>query len=156
MRARELAEEFPTIGLDTDAFEAARLMADRHLPGLIVCDDEGIPYTVLPGSQVLRFLIPGYVQDDPRLARALSEDASDELCRRLARVSVRQMVPKRTDADEIPVVDGDATAFETAAVMARMRSPLVAVVDDGAVVGAIVVGRVLHHLLPPTRGPSAE
>lgn len=150
MRARELAEPFPLVTTETDAMDAARAMAAERRPGLIVCTPEGHPFTVLPGSQVLRFLIPTYVQDDPRLARALDEQASDELCRKLERSWVGDLLPKRQDLDDLPVVDGDATALEVAAVMAQMHSPLVAVVVDDRVVGAITVSRLLDYLLPPT------
>jgi CBS domain-containing protein len=159
MTARKLAQPFPLVTPDTDAMEAAQTMAAQRLPGLIVCDDDGRPYTVLPGSQVLRFLIPTYVQDDPGLARALDEEASDELCRKLVRSTVRDLLPQPPDLDELPVVDIDATALEVAAVMARMHSPLVAtlvvvaVVDHhkggNRVIGAITVSRLLDHLLPP-------
>ena len=64
MRAGQLAQPFPIVGLDTEAMEAARAMAAARLPGLIVCGDDGRPYTILPGSQVLRFLIPDYLQED--------------------------------------------------------------------------------------------
>ncbi|MEO8556155.1 MAG: CBS domain-containing protein [Actinomycetota bacterium] len=149
MTARRLAEPFPTVTTDTDAMDAARVMAAGRLPGLIVCTDGGRPYTVLPGSQVLRFLIPAYLQDDPGLARALDEQASDELCRKLQRITVRDLLPEPPDLDELPVVDGEATALEVAAVMARTHSPLVAVVVDDRVVGAITVSRLLDYLLPP-------
>ena len=36
----------------------------------------------LPGSQVLRFIVPGYVQDDPALARAYDEASADSMCDR--------------------------------------------------------------------------
>ena len=52
------------------------------------------------------------------------------------------------------MVDRDATPLEVAAVMARMHSPLVAVVDGdghGEVIGAITVSRLLDHLLPRGR-----
>ena len=75
MLARELAEPYPVVDLDSDAFAAARLMAERRLPGLIVNGDDGRPWTILPGSQVLRFVVPGYVQDDPALARVYDETA---------------------------------------------------------------------------------
>src|SRR5665648_1292817 len=65
MRARNLIEPFPTVGLDTDALEAAQLMGANGLSGLIVCSEDGSPHSVLPGSEVLRFVIPRYVQDDP-------------------------------------------------------------------------------------------
>jgi len=130
--------------------DAARAMAAGRLPGLIVCTDGGRPYTVLPGSQVLRFLIPAYMQDDPALARALDEQASDEMCRKLEHSTVRDLLPEPADIDELPVVDGDATALEVAAVMAGMHSPLVAVVEHDQVIGAITVSRLLDYLLPLT------
>ena len=150
MSARTLAEPFPTVTTDTDAMDAARAMAAGRLPGLIVCTDDGRPYTVLPDSQVLRFLIPAYLQDEPGLARALDEQASDEMCRKLERSTVGDLLPDRQDLDELPVVDGGATALEVAAVMARMHSSLVAVVVDGQVVGAITASRLLDYILPPT------
>ena len=84
MRAGQLAQPFPVVGLDTEAMEAARAMAAARLPGLIVCDDDGRPYTVLPGSQVLRFLVPDYVQEDPALARALRRGGLRRAVRELA------------------------------------------------------------------------
>jgi len=152
MTARKLAQPFPLVTPDTDAMEAAQTMAAQRLPGLIVCGDDGRPYTILPGSQVLRFLIPTYMQDNPGLAGALDEQASDELCRKLVRSTVRDLLPRPQDLDELPVVHADATSLEVAAVMARMHSPLVAVVDDDGgnrVIGAITVSQLLDHLLPP-------
>ncbi len=154
MRARELAEQFPIVALTTDALTAARTMGDQRHPGLIVCDGEGHPHTVLPGSQVLRFMIPGYIQDDPALARVYDERGSDELMTRLSHKTVQELLPKRQDRDELPVVDPDATSLEVAAVMARMHSPVVAVVDENAqVLGAITVSRLFEVLFPA--GPVA-
>ena len=150
MRARDLAEPFPVVDLETDALEAARLMADRRLPGLIVCGADGRPFTVLPGSQVLRFIIPGYVQEDLALARVYDEQASDELLGKLTDSTVRDVLPRERDVDELPIVDHDATTIEVAAVMARMHSPIVAVVDGGELLGAITVSRLLDHLLRAT------
>lgn len=155
MTARKLAQPFPFITPDTDAMQAAQTLAAQGLPGLIVCDDDGRPYTILPGSQVLRFLVPTYVQDDPALARALDEDASDELCRKLARSTVRDLLPRPHDVDDLPIVDADATSLEVAAVMARMHSPLVAVVDHrdaNRIIGAITIRALLEYLLPPRPG----
>jgi CBS domain-containing protein len=137
------------VSLDTDAMVAARLLAGQRLPGLIVLGDDGRPYTVLPGSQVLRFVVPRYVQDEPTLARVYDEKASDELCRALTRSTVKDLLPAKRDVDEIPIVDSDATTIEIAAVMAQVHSPIVAVVDDdGVVLGAVTVSRLLDHLLP--------
>ena len=148
MTARKIAQPFPIVTPETDAMQAAQTMAEKRLPGLIVCGDDGRPYTVLPGSQVLRFLIPTYVQDNPALARALDDQASDALCRKLVRSTVRDLLPRPQDVDELPVVDADATSLEVAAVMARRHSPLVAVVDGNQVLGAITVSQLLDYLLP--------
>ena len=148
MRAGELAEEYPVVQLDTDALTAARTLAGRRLPGLIVVDREGEPYTVLPGSQVLRFLIPRYIQEDPALARVIDERTSDDMLRRLAKVAVRELLPERQNLADLPVVDTDASILEVAAVTVRVRSPVVAVVDEGRLVGAITLNRLLEHLLP--------
>ena len=115
---------------------------------MVVLGPDGRPYTVLPGSQVLRFIIPRYVQDDPALARVYDERASDELCAKLTGSTVRDLLPDGQDVDEIPVVDPDATMIEVAAVMARMHSPIVAVVEGSQLLGAITVRRLLDHLLP--------
>ncbi len=147
MRARDLAQPTAVVSPDTDAMSAARAMAAENSPGVVVSDD-GRPYTVLPGPLLLRHLLPAYLQDDPGLARALDEEASDDLCRKLAHKSVRDLLPRAQDLDDLPVVDDDATALEVAAVMARMSSPLVAVVTDGRVSGVVTVGRLLDYLLP--------
>lgn len=149
MRARDLAKEFPTVGLESGAMGAAQTMAANALPGLIVLAEDGSPYAVLPGSQVLRFVVPQYVQDDLALARVYNEEAAEELCRRLAEQTVRDVLPAKQDIDELPVVDADATAMEVAAVMARMHSPFVAVVeDDHRLLGAITVSQLLSYLMP--------
>jgi CBS domain-containing protein len=147
VRARDLAEHFPVVALTDDAHVAAQQMAAEHRPGLIVLDRDGRPYAVLPGSQVLRFLLPAYVQDDPALARAYNESAADELMGRLAHVEVAALLPRPSDRADLPVVDGDATALEIAALMAGAHSPLVAVVDDGVLLGAVTVSRLLRGLL---------
>ena len=149
MRARELAEQFPIVSLTTDALTAARTMGEQRHPGLIVCDGQGRPHTVLPGSQVLRFMIPPYVQEDPTLARVYDEHKADQLLTKLSHKTVEELLPKRQDRDELPVVDPDATSLEVAAVMARMHSPVVVVVDDeGQVLGAVTVSRLFEVLFP--------
>lgn len=148
MRARDLAEDLPTVDLNTDAMDAARTLARHRIPGLVVMDEDGSPYAVLPGSQVLRFVIPSYVQDDLQLAAVYDELAVDELCAQLQGRPVRDLLPKRQQGDDLSVVEGDANMMEVAALVARLRSPLVGVVDDGVYVGAITVSRLLQHLVP--------
>jgi CBS domain-containing protein len=146
VRAGELAAPFPTVGLDAPAVEAAQMLAGQNLPGLIVVDGTGRPAAVLPGTQVLRMAVPAYCQDDPALARVIDEAHADLLLSGLAGQTVRQCLaePPR----ELPVVDPDATVLEIAAVMARTRSPLVAVVDeDGRMRGAVTLDALLDRML---------
>jgi predicted transcriptional regulator len=146
MRARDLAAAFPTVELTTLAIEAARLLAGQNLPGLIVLDARGRPSTILPGTQVLRMAVPRYCQEDPALARVVDEAAADVFLRELGERTVAECLPK--ERRELPVVDPDATVLEIAALMARVRSPLVAVVDgDGRLAGVITLDALLDRVL---------
>jgi CBS domain-containing protein len=136
----------PTVTMSTPALEASRLLADQNLPGLIVLDEQRRPQTVLPGTQVLRLAVPRYCQDDPALARVVDEQHADVFLQALDAKTVRELLPEQPR--ELPVVDGDATVLEVAAVMARMRSPLVAVVaEDGRMTGAITLDNLLDRML---------
>ncbi len=137
---------------NTDALVATRLLVDRLLPGLVVLDKSGRPLVVLPASQVLRFSLPEYVEDDPTLAAVYPEAEADLLCSSLAGRTVEELMPGKAhlshrDRDR-PVVAADATAMEIASVMSRQHSPMVAVVDNGSVLGVITVHRLLGALLP--------
>ena len=156
MRARDLAQEFPTVDLGDDALVAARTMAESGRPGLVVLDDRGRACTVLPGSQVLRLAVPVYVQSDPHLARVYDEKAADELFGKLSGKTVRDLLPDPHDHAELPVVDPDATSIEVAAVLARMRSPLAVVSEGDRVLGVITVSRLLRALLPAAPDPTGH
>ena len=150
MRAGDLAAPFPTVTTGTPAVEAARLLAAQNLPGLIVVDAGGRPQTILPGTQVLRLAVPVYCQEDPALARVVDEAAADVFLAELADRTVRDCLPRKArEARELPVVAPTATVLEMAALMARSRSPLVAVVDDGRLLGAVTLDRLLDRVLTP-------
>ena len=146
MRARDLAAPFPTVRPDSPALEAARLLAGQNLPGLIVVDENDRPKTILPGTQVLRMAIPTYCQDDPALARVIDEAAADVFLRGIGDRTVAELLPR--EHRELPVVDPDATVLEVAAVMARSRSPLVAVAErNRPLIGAITLDSMLDRML---------
>jgi CBS domain-containing protein len=142
-----MAEDFPVVSLDDEARQAVELLASRRLPGLIVTRPDGSPYAVLPASQVVRFLVPSYVQDDPSLARVIDESLADRVADKLAGVTVRKLLPD--ESAEIPVVNHDDTILEIAAIMARLRCPLVVVVRDHHIVGAITASRLLELAITP-------
>ena len=148
MIARDLAAPCPSIGMDDDALDAVRMMAEQRLPGIVVCERSGRPTRILPGSQVLRFVIPRYVQDEAALARVISERASDRLLGELVGKKVRDVLSQPPDVD-LAVVNPDDTVLEIAVLMARTHSPLVAVVEDGLLIGCVTLPRLLDVLLAP-------
>lgn len=145
MHAEDMAEEFPVVTVDSDALDAARTLAEHLLPGIVVVDGNGRPYAVLPASQVVRFIVPRYVQDDPSLAGVLSETVADRAAERLRGKKVRDVLPDHLI--DIPAVDADDTIIEVAAAMARLRSPLIAVEKNGKLCGVITAARLLAAAL---------
>ncbi|MET8560596.1 CBS domain-containing protein [Streptomyces flaveolus] len=149
MRARDLAVGYETIGVDTDAMAAARLMAENKLPALLVVDDEGMPQAILPASQMIKILVPAYVIEDPTLAAVVDERHADRLCKALVGRTVRDCLSKSVPAP--PLAEPDATALEVAALMAQVRSPLGAVVDRGEggprLLGVVTASHLLERLL---------
>ncbi|MEU2031111.1 CBS domain-containing protein [Nocardia amamiensis] len=145
MRAAQMAEEYPVVSLDTDALDAARLLAEHRLPGIVVTDGQGAPQAVLPASQVVRFIVPKYVQDDPSLAGVLTESMCDRIAEKLRGKKVRDVIPEQFS--KVPAARSDDTIVEVAAVMARFRCPLIAVLKGDELIGVITASRLLAAAL---------
>jgi CBS domain-containing protein len=146
VRAEDLDETFPVVNIDSDALDALRLLAEHRLNGIVVVTEASeTPYAVLPASQVVRFIVPSYVQDDPGLAAVLTESMADHAAEKLRGKTIRDMLPKQPQ--HIPVADADDTIIEVAEVMARMRSPLVTVVQGRKLQGVITASRLLAAAL---------
>ncbi|MGW7368432.1 CBS domain-containing protein [Streptomyces sp. NPDC054841] len=154
MRARDLAVEYESVSVDSDALDAARLMAEHRLPGLLVLDERGEPKAILPASQMVKVLVPEYVIEDPTLAAVVDEKHADRLCQALVGRRVGDCLPSAVAPP--PIADPDDTALEVAALMSRVRSPLVAVVEkakDGThLLGVITAAHLLHELLAAAGG----
>lgn len=144
VRADEMVEDYPVVTRDAAALDAARLLAQRRMPGLVVTD-RGRPCCVLPASQVVRFLVPAYVQDDPALAGVLNESMADHIADSLAGKTVGALLPP--EAPELAVVNADDTIIEVAAVMARLRCPLAVVMAGDRLIGVITASRLLQVAL---------
>jgi predicted transcriptional regulator len=147
VHAEQMAEEMPLINLDTNALEAAILLADLRLPALVVTNIDGSPHSILPASQVVRFLVPSYVQDDQSLARVMNESMADRAGEKLGSKRVRDLLP--TEPRELAAVNYDDTIIEVAAIMARLRCPLAAVMKEGRLIGVISASRLLELALKP-------
>jgi CBS domain-containing protein len=145
MHAEDIAEDFPVVSVDSGALDAARLLAEHRLPGIVVTDSAGRPYAVLRASQVVRFIVPRYVQDDPTLAGVLNDSAADHAAEKLGDKTVRDVLPEHLV--DVPAANADDTIIEVAALMARLRSPLIAVMREGKLHGVITASRLLSAVL---------
>ncbi len=145
MQAAEIDEEFPVVDIDSSALEAAWMLAEHSLPGIVVLTADGQLYAVLPASQVVRFIVPNYVQDDPVLAGVLAESIADRAAERLGGKTVRELLPQHQRT--LPAANADDTIIEVAAMMGRLRSPLIAVMKQGKLHGVITASRLLAMAL---------
>ena len=75
----------------------------------------------------------------------MTESMADHAAEKLRGRTIRDMLPKQRQ--HIPVAEADDTIIEVAEVMARLRSPLVAVVKDGKLHGVITASRLLAAAL---------
>jgi len=150
VKARDLAAPYPTVRADSPAAEAARMLTELGRPALVVVDEHDHPVAILPASQVLRLVIPRYIQDDPALARVVDEAFADHMCDSLVGKTVAELLPDQ--GPKLVIAEPDDNAIEIAAQMAGNRSPLVAVVDGrgprAPMVGVITVASLLAGLLP--------
>ncbi|MEW2438925.1 CBS domain-containing protein [Streptomyces caniferus] len=96
MRARDLAEPYPAVSAEDDAVEAARLLAQHKLPALLVVDSDQRPYAIVPGSQLIKQLVPEYVREDPRLGAGIDDRHLDEVTESMAGLTVAEWLPPRT------------------------------------------------------------
>jgi CBS domain-containing protein len=145
MKAVQLAEQVPMVRRSTTGAQAARVIAEYRLSGLVVADDEGVPIAVVPGSQLLAVVLPQYVRDEPNLSHAYDEAGAEELCAALNRATIGELLEaKRLSGVKPPSVLPDDTLIEIASVMDSGHTPVVLVIDgDGGFHGVITLSRVL-------------
>jgi CBS domain-containing protein len=134
-----------TLRADASAAEAAAMLARVETSAALVVDEAGGLVGILSDEDLLLGLLPGYLGETTALARVLEEGSADELWQRLEARTVRDLLPPPRDV--APVVDRDATLVEVASVMTRARVRVVAVVDEGRVVGGITIDHLLSHLV---------
>jgi CBS domain-containing protein len=144
VRALGLVGPQETLLADASAREAAVVLSRIQTSAALVVDDDGF-VGVVTDEDLLRALLPSYVGQADALARVLEEGSSDLLWQRLEGRAVRDLMIQNREED--PVVDGGATLVEVASVMVRAEAPIVAVVEDGHLIGGITIDHLLTHLL---------
>jgi CBS domain-containing protein len=154
--ARDLVERIPTVRRGTSALDAAALIAEYRMAALIVADDDGVPISVVPGTQVLRLVVPRYVREDPSLAHVYDESAAAELCRELASTTVGDLLDdEAVEALELPSVQPQDTLIEIAAVMVEQHAPVVLVRDGDTYHGAITFSRTMAAVADAAGGATS-
>ena len=75
----------------------------------------------------------------------MNESMADHAADRLGNKTVRQVLPEHLI--DVPPANADDTIIEVAALMARNRTPLIAVMKDGKLHGVITASRLLEAAL---------
>ncbi|MGC9537050.1 CBS domain-containing protein [Streptomyces sp. UG1] len=143
MRAGDLAEPYPAVFADDDAVAAARFFVEQGLPALLVLDADRRPYAIVPGSQLLRVLVPDFALESLALASSLHDSEVEPLGERLGGLTVAQWLPRHRALST--VMGPDAGAAQVAALTVRTHTPLVAVVESGGEAVRTVAG-AFHRL----------
>jgi CBS domain-containing protein len=144
VKALGLAGPQETLWADASAQEAALVLSRIQTSASLVIDGERF-VGIDTDENLLRPEQPSYVEEADALARVLEEDSSDQLWQRLEGRTVRDLIVHGRETE--PVVDGGATLVEVASVMVRAETPIVAVVEDGRLIGGITIDHLLTHLL---------
>lgn len=144
MRAKDLDEQFLIVQIDSDAMDAARMIAEHGLPGLVIADAAHKPHAVILASEMLHFVLPRYVQADVTLAGVLGDALADH-AHNLAGKTVGDLLPK--DLRKVPAVDARDGVIKVAAEMSQQRCQLIAVTENGILHGAITASRLLAAAL---------
>jgi CBS domain-containing protein len=145
MKARNLTSPRETLRTDDPASEAARILSRHDVRAILVVDTDDEFAGVISDSELLRRLLPPYLEENESLVRVLEESAAEVLYRSLEGRTVADLMPD--DRDDRPVVDADDTLIEVASAMVRSRASLVGVIDGGRLVGGIAIEDLVAHLL---------
>ena len=120
------------------------MLAEHSLPGIVVVTADGQLHAVLPASQecassclVTCRTIPCW----PACSRSRWPTSAEKLGSK----TLRELLPRRQLT--LPAVNADDTIIEVAAMMGRLRSPLIAVMQQGRLHGVITASRLLAMAL---------
>ncbi|MFF6996072.1 hypothetical protein ACFY93_14170 [Streptomyces sp. NPDC008313] len=146
--ARDLVRPYATVRVDDDARAAARLLVRERLPALLVLDQVGFPYAIVPATQMLTAMMQE--SGEPELFPAVKTAYRFEDARgALSGLSVGDWLPRYRATPGL--VGPESSPLEVAALMTRKDCPVVAVIErEGAAVsllGAITADVLLEHFI---------
>jgi CBS domain-containing protein len=152
MHAAGLVESLSTARMDDDVLPAIRTVLRHGLPGIAIADAGGDVVCYLSSTDLLRLALPGYLRDEPGLARALDEKHADRIAAALVGARVGEVVGDC--GHRVPVAGPKASVVELAELMARRRCPLVLVARaDGGVMGMVTANRLLGLIVAAAEDP---
>ncbi|MCA1735469.1 MAG: CBS domain-containing protein [Actinobacteria bacterium] len=140
MRARDLATHQTSIPPSENFARAVQLVAE-HGPLLVIDEHRGL-LGVVSNETLLRGLLPAYLQAHNLLAGVLDDESAATLFARARERKVEELL----GVGDVPLVDAEDSLIEVASVMVRASSPLVAVQDQGKIIGGIALTNLLTQL----------
>ena len=157
------AEDLPVITAETTLRDVAMMLVRDRLIGVIVADETGRPVAVVTALDILGRLVPGFIRDDPALARVYDLAGSSESWREWGSRTIAEIFVDGDDWERsIATVDDDATTIEVAAEMlhrhtsvAAVRPPKAAPRADGPSRRFVTVQTVLQEILEAKGDPVA-
>lgn len=146
MHAAGVVEALPTAQLSDDLLAAIRAVVRHGLPGLVAADAEGGLVGYLSSTDLLRLVLPRYLQEDSCLARVFDEENADRIGAALVGARVGDVIG--TGETAMLVARPQATVVEIAELMARQGCPLVLVErEGGGILGVVTANRLLEKIV---------
>jgi hypothetical protein len=129
--ADTLGRGLPVLPRTTAVIDAARVIVDGGLHGVIVAGRDGAPRYAIPAGDVLRLFVPEYIVEDPTLARVYDPEGAREVLAKMAPRTLDELLHDDEPAvREIAVIPADATPMEIAAELIRARTTVAWVRDS--------------------------
>lgn len=128
MLASDLQVALPLVYRSTNAVDAAKLIAENHLPALVVADARGAAVAIVSSADVMRLMVPSYVLDDMSLAGVIDEQGAEEMWAKIAERTIGELLDDtRVPVRDILRVGADDTLMELAAKMVDARTQVAVV-----------------------------
>ncbi len=147
MTAKDIMEaDFVCVQPDMPLKQAAELMTEQHTLLLPVIDEEGRGYGILMEVDLLRVVLPKYLDNLASLNFLPESCDLFDLDTKVANLKVRDVIGDR----ELYTISEDTKAMEIAHIMLTEQISSVAVEKDGKIIGLVTRGNLVRHIFEYT------
>jgi len=115
-----------------------------HQDAAMVVDESGNLLGLVGIHDILRRIVPGYLDLDSNLAEVMHENYFDEVFSKLSEVTAADLMSKGADVD---TVSPDDAVIKAAALFVEHRRKIIPVVEGSRLVGVITRRSVLRRAL---------